>query len=182
MPDSANKGSFMQAYNAQIAVDATAQVIVAARLTQSSNDARQLVPMAEAIVANVGKLSETTTADAGYFSAEAVGHPSLQGTNLLVSPSRQKHGAEASPVSIEPSPSAAERMRHRVASEEGRALYEMRKAIVEPVFGQMKECRGLRSVLLRGFAAASAEFQIMALGHNLLKLFRYGPGLIPKPA
>ena len=58
----------------------------------------------------------------------------------------------------------------------------MRKAIVEPVFGQMKECRGLRRVLLRGFTAASAEFQIMALGHDLLKLFRYGPGLIPKPA
>ena len=86
------------------------------------------------------------------------------------------------PGSIEPTASSAERMRHRLASEEGRALYKMRKAIVEPVFGQMKECRGLRRVLLRGFTAASAEFQIMALGHDLLKLFRYGPGLIPKPA
>jgi len=67
MPDGANTGSFMQAYNAQIAVDGTAQVIVAARLTQSPNDARQLVPMAEAIVANMGRLTDTTTADAGYF-------------------------------------------------------------------------------------------------------------------
>lgn len=181
MPDGANKGSFMQAYNAQIAVDAEAQVIVAARLTQSANDARQLVPMAEAIIESVGKLSETTTADAGYFSAEAVGHPALRGTNLLVSPGRQKHGAEPPPGSPEPTASAAERMRYRVASEEGRALYKMRKAIVEPVFGQMKERRGLRGVLLRGFAAASAEFQLMALGHNLLKLFRYGPGFVPKP-
>jgi hypothetical protein len=184
MPDGANKGSFMQAYNAQIAVDGNAQVIVAARLTQSANDARQLVPMAEAIVANVGKLADTTTADAGYFSAEAVEHPSLQGTNLLVPPSRQKHGAEPAPGSKDPtaSASAAERMRYRVASEEGRALYKMRKAIVEPVFGQMKECRGLRRVLLRGFAAANAEFQIMALGHNVLKLFRYRPRLLPGPA
>ncbi len=125
---------------------------------------------------------ETTTGDAGYFSAEAVEHPSLQGTNLLVSPSRQKHGAAPSPGPLAPTASAAERMRHRVASEEGRSLYKMRKAIVGPVFGQMKECRGLRRVLLRGFIAASAEFQIMALGHNLLKLFRHGPRLIPKPA
>jgi hypothetical protein len=119
MPDGANKGSFIQAYNAQIAVDAKAQVIVAARLTQSANDARQLVPMAETIIANVGKLAETTTADAGYFSAEAVEHSSLQGTNLLVPPSRQKHGAEPAPGSTEITASAAERMR---------------KAIVEPVF------------------------------------------------
>jgi hypothetical protein len=179
MPDGANKGSFIQAYNAQIAVDAKAQVIVAARLTQSANDARQLVPMAETIIANVGKLAETTTADAGYFSAEAVEHSSLQGTNLLVPPSRQKHGAEPAPGSTEITASAAERMRCKVASEEGRALYKMRKAIVEPVFGQMKECRGLRRVILRGFAAASDEFQLMALGHNLLKLFRYRPRLLP---
>jgi hypothetical protein len=74
MPDGANKGSFMQGYNAQIAVDAEAQVIVAAELTQSPNDARQLVPMAQAIVENVGKLADTTSADAGYFSAEAFEH------------------------------------------------------------------------------------------------------------
>jgi len=73
-------------------------------------------------------------------------------------------------------------MRYRVASDEGRALYKMRKAIVEPVFGQMKENRGLRGVHLRGFEAASAEFQVMALGHNLLKLFRHGPRLAPRPA
>ena len=73
-------------------------------------------------------------------------------------------------------------MRHRLASEEGRALYKMRKAIVEPVFGQMKECRGFRRLLLRGLAPARAEFQLIALGHNLLKLLRYGPGLTPKPA
>lgn len=159
-----------------IAVDGAVQVVVAARLTQSTNDARQLVPMAEAIIANVGKLAETTSADAGYFSAEAIVHPVLRGTNLLVPPSRQKHGAGPSRGSSDPGASPAERMRYRVASVAGRALYKMRKAIVEPVFGQMKECRGFRRFLLRGFAAARAEFQIISLGHNLLKLFRYGPG------
>jgi hypothetical protein len=63
-------------------------------------------------------------------------------------------------------------MRHKLASVEAQALYKMRKAIVEPVFGQIKECRGFRRVLLRGLMAARAEFQIVALSHNLLKLFR----------
>lgn len=172
MPDGANKGAFMQAYNAQIAVDGQAQVIVAAELTQSANDARQLVPMAQAIVENVGKLAETTSADAGYFSAEAIEHPAVEGTNLLVPPSRQKHGALPDPGSAAPAASVAQRMRHKLASGEAQALYKMRKSIVEPVFGQIKEARGLRRLLLRGFAAARAEFLIIALSHNLLKLFR----------
>jgi len=63
-------------------------------------------------------------------------------------------------------------MRHKLASGQAQALYKMRKAIVEPVFGQIKKGRGLRRLLLRGLAAARAEFLIIALGHNLLKLFR----------
>ena len=181
MPDGANKGSFVQGYNAQIAVDDEAQVIVAAHLTQSPNDARQLVPMAYAIVENVGKLADTTSADAGYFSAEAVEHPALATTNLLVPPNRQKHGAEPAQGSADPTASAAQRMRHKLASPPAQALYKMRKAIVEPVFGQIKEARGFRRLLLRGFAAARAEFRLIALTHNLLKLFRSGrrPTLLP---
>jgi hypothetical protein len=174
MPDGANKGSFVQGYNAQIAVDAEAQVIVAAELTQSPNDARHLVPMAQAIVENVGKLADTTSADAGYFSSEAVEHPALEGTNLLVPPNRLKHGTEPAQGSAAPAASAADRMRYKLASTPGRGLYKMRKAIVEPVFGQIKEVRGLRRLLMRGFAAARAEFRIIAMSHNLLKLFRSG--------
>jgi transposase len=93
-------------------------------------------------------------------------------TNLLVPPSRQKHGALPDPGSAAPAASVAQRMRHKLASGEAQALYKMRKAIVEPVFGQIKEARGLRRLLLRGFAAAHAEFLLIALSHNLLKLFR----------
>jgi len=176
MPDGANKGSFVQGYNAQIAVDGAAQVIVAAELTQSPNDARQLVPMAQAIVENVGKLAETTSADAGYFSAEAVEEPALAATNLLVPPNRQKHGTEPDPGAADPGVSAAQRMRHKLASAPAQALYKMRKAIVEPVFGQIKEVRGFRRFLLRGLAAARAEFRLIALTHNLLKLFTTSRG------
>jgi transposase len=174
MPDGANKGAFVQAYNAQIAVDAEAQVIVAVEVTTRANDVRELVPMAQAIVANIGELAQTTSADAGYFSKDNVEHPVFSTTNLLVPPSRQKHGQEPAAGSNGAAASPADRMRHKLASDAGRALYKMRKAIVEPVFAQIKMVRGLRQFLLRGFAAARGEFALMALTHNLLKLFRSG--------
>jgi hypothetical protein len=172
MPDGANKGAFLQGYNAQIAVDGETQVIVAALVTQTPNDVQQLVPMADAITQNVGRLADTTSADAGYFSAQNIEHPALSKTNLLVPPDRQKHGSE--PIAEPPADGAsvAQRMRHKLSSVEGRALYKLRKAIVEPVFGQIKEVRGFRRFLLRGFTAARAEFNLIALTHNLLKLFR----------
>jgi transposase len=174
MPDGANKGAFLQGYNAQIAVDDEAQIIVAALVTQTPNDVQQLVPMAAEITSNVGRLADTTSADAGYFSAQNVEHPALSETNLLVPPDRQKHGtASAAPTpGVDASP--AQRMRHKLSSAEARALYKQRKAIVEPVFGQIKESRGFRRFLLRGLPAARAELALIATTHNLLKLFRSG--------
>lgn len=158
-------------------MDAEAQIIVAVDVTQAANDVRQLVPMAEAIIANVGELAETMTADAGYFSKENVEHPVFAETNLLVPPSRQKHHQAAPAGSDVPSASPADRMRAKLATAEGRALYKMRKAVVEPVFGQIKEARGIRQFVMRGLAAARAEFAFIALTHNLLKLFRSGTGV-----
>jgi hypothetical protein len=177
MPDGANKGAFLQGYNAQIAVDSAAQIIVAALVVQAPNDVQQLAPMAAAIVANVGQLATTTSADAGYFSAQNVTDPALKETSLLVPPNRQKHGCEPLEAALLGEPpgedaSAAERMRYKLSGVEGRALYKQRKAIVEPVFGQIKEVRGFRRLLLRGLTAARAEFNLIALTHNVLKLFR----------
>lgn len=174
MPDGANKGAFVQGYNAQIAVDDANQIILAALITQTSNDVRQLVPMAEEIRANVGDLATTTSADAGYFSAQNVEHPALANTNLLIPPERQRHGATPTLEPLADNATPAQRMRHKLSQPEGRAAYKMRKAIVEPVFGQIKEARGIRRLLLRGVEAARGEFNLIALTHNLLKLFRYG--------
>ena len=172
MPDGAHKGAFLQAYNAQIAVDGEAQIIVAAALTQQANDKQQLVPMAKQIVANVGRLADITTADAGYFSAENIQHPALAGTKLLVPPNREKSLLPT--IALTETSTPAEKMRWELSTLEGKNAYKMRKAIVEPVNGQFKSVRGLRGVSLRGFLAASCEFNFIALTHNLLKLFRYG--------
>jgi transposase len=192
MMDGATK-SFTQAYNVQAAVDSHAQIIVAAALTQEANDKKQLLPMLEQVARNLGRKPEQASADAGYFSAAAVTDPQVTGIELLVPPDRQKHtvASETQPAVADiqaqaaaqapsqsagagtpPAKSAAETMRDKLRTTAGRAVYKMRKAVVEPVFGQIKEVRGLRGFSMRGLEKVSAEWQIMCLTHNLLKLFR----------
>jgi transposase len=177
MKDGATK-SFEQAYNAQIVVDDTAQIIVATAVTQQGNDKRQLVPMLHKAHQNLKQAPEKASADSGYFSAEAVTDPSLTGTKLYVAVDRQKRGEQpAEPVvaiELAPDAPAVDRMKELLRSEEGRAVYKMRKAIVEPVFGQIKEARRFRRFSFRGLENVSAEWDIIAMTHNLLKLFRSG--------
>jgi transposase len=174
MKDSAT-GSFEQSYNAQIAVDDQAQIIVAASLTQEVNDKQQLVPMLTATKDNLGQLPETATADAGYFSAAAVTNESLSSVDLYVTPdSGKKTEAETesdATVSAEDQ-AVIEQMRAKLKTEAGRAVYKQRKLIVEPVFGQVKEARGFRRFSFRGLRKNQAEWALICLTHNLLKLFR----------
>ena len=177
MPDGAHKGSFVQAYNAQIAVDAEAQIIVAADITQDTNDKQQLVPMLEQVEQNAGAKPVAASADAGYSSTGQITDKRVDGIDLYVATDRNKHGAssESTAAKVEPTEdaSALEQMKQKLQSEAGRALYKMRKAIVEPVFGQIKECRGFRRFSLRGLESVRAEWKLVCLTHNLLKLFRF---------
>ena len=181
MKDGATKG-FEQAYNAQAVVDAEAQIIVAAAVTQEANDKKQLVPMVEEVKENLGKMPDKVSADAGYFSESNVTDKRLADVELYVPPDRQKHGAPLEEASG-PAPEGAdvaEKMRHKLKTPEGREVYKMRKAVVEPVFGQIKEARGFRRFSFRGLAKVAAEWDLICLTHNLLKLFR--AGAIPVPA
>jgi transposase len=175
MKDGATK-EFVQAYNAQAVVDSQAQVIVVAAVTQQVNDKQQLVPMLREVKAMTGQQPQQATADAGYFSEKSVTDPNLEGIDLLVPPNRQKHGQEVPCATGPPPPelSVIEQMRHKLRTPEGRAVYRMRKAVVEPVFGQIKECRGFRRFLLRGLTRVQAEWQMICATHNLLKLFHSG--------
>jgi transposase len=175
MKDGATK-EFVQGYNAQAAVDSQAQVIVAASVTQEANDKRQLVPMLQQVEVMTGSKPEQATADAGYFSEQSVGDAKLGGIDLLVAPDREKRGEEVAcgtgPAQAEVG--VAERMRQKLRTLEGRAVYKMRKAVVEPVFGQIKEARGFRKFLLRGLEKVQAEWKLICATHNLLKLFQSG--------
>jgi hypothetical protein len=178
MPDGANKGAFMQSYNAQAVVDAHAQIIVAADLTQQPNDKKQLGPMLELSKENLlGEVPQKASADAGYYSAEAIDDERLEGIDLYVPPDRQKHvqlpASETSAIA-DPSASPAVKMRNKLSTPDGKATYRMRKAIVEPVFGQIKEAMRFRRFSVRGLDDARSEWNIVCAMHNLLKLFRSG--------
>ena len=176
MPDGANKGSFVQGYNAQAAVDSQTQVIVAAELTQQANDSQQLIPMIQQVVANVGSTPIAVSADAGYWSAANVTDERVAGVDLHIATGRQGHG-EPEDTAFGPPPEGAsprETMAHKLGTEAGRSIYKMRKAIVEPVFGQIKERRGFRRFSFRGVGKVSLEWKLICLTGNILKLFRSG--------
>jgi transposase len=170
MKDGATKG-FVQGYNAQAAVDGHAQVIVACAVTQQAPDVGQFVPLLEAVVGNVGRAPAIVTADAGYFSEDNLTAPALAGVECYVPPERQKHGS-ASPPGPRPQHAVSETMRAKLRTAAGRATYALRKTIVEPVFGQIKEARRFRRFSLRGLHPVSGEWTLICLTHNLLKLWR----------
>jgi hypothetical protein len=82
MPDGANKGSFVQGYNAQITVDSALQVIVAAEVTQETNDKMQLIPMIAQMVMSLEQKPEKVSADTGYFSEANVSDESVKDVDL----------------------------------------------------------------------------------------------------
>lgn len=176
MRDGATK-SFEQSYNCQAAVDSQAQVIVAAQVTQQANDKQQVQPLVEQMKANLnGRIPTELSADAGYFSEDNVGY--LEGAKIdpYVATGRQKHGAKPSVAqeAVSDPLTPQERMAAKLQTPTGKEAYSKRKETVEPVFGQIKEARGLRRFLLRSLACVQAEWNLICTTHNLLKLFRSG--------
>ena len=182
-----NKG-FDYSFNAQAVVDGANQIIVAAEVSNQANDKQQAVPMARAALDNVkaAAIARPTaadgttvpipnTADAGYFSEEAIAELEKLGMDPHVATGRQKHHEGLVPAVAGKAASAAsvkEKMQFKLRSALGKLLYAARKHIVEPVFGQIKSARGIRRFLLRGLKKVSAEWQLICLTHNLLKIWR----------
>lgn len=177
MRDGATK-SFEQSYNCQAAVDNQAQIIVAAQVTQKANDKQQVKPLIEQMKTNLaGAKPRVVSADAGYFSEDNVKYLENEEIEPYLATGRQKHGMVESVVPRGRIPSSAtvqERMARKLRTKAGKREYSKRKETVEPVFGQIKEARGLRRFLLRGLEAVQAEWSLICTTHNLLKLFRSG--------
>lgn len=165
---------FVQGFNAQAAVDGAGQIIVAADVTAQPNDRAQLVPMLEQTQQNLTAKPVTLTADAGYWSEEMLAHESLGGIDVLVPPDAMSAIEAGRPLAANaPRSDRASQMRERLRSAPDRAVYAMRKAIVEPVFAYIKERRGFRRFSLRGLRKVRAEWALICLTHNLLKLYRH---------
>jgi transposase len=165
------RGCIVQGYNAQLAVDAEAHVIVAAEVTQQVLDRGQLLAMMESTVQNAGQRPEVVLADAGYWDTETVQRAICTGAHVLVSPDGAGAWNAGQPRQMAHNP-LAQSMRAELATEGGRALYRMRQAIVEPVIGYIKDVRGFRRFALRRLSRVRAEWRIICMTHNLLKLFR----------
>lgn len=170
---------FLQGYNAQAAVDAKAQIIVAHGLSDCSADSGQLAPMIQAIRANTGRNPAQFSADAGYCSDANLAALDKQKINAFIATGRQRHGQPAADGGA-PSPPASrvEKMRAKLRKDGFDSPYRLRKQTVEPVFGQIKHARGFRQFLLRGRAKVAAEWAMICTVHNLLKL----AGNRPAPA
>ena len=160
----------VQGYNAQLAVDGHAQIVVAAEVTQEVNDRQQLLPMAAAASAALGQPSQFLLADAGYWDTVSLLDPSLAPMTVLVSPDG-RGGTGGS--RLRPDHLVAVRMRGAIRSGVGKAIYRTRKTIVEPVIGHIKQQRGFRRFALRGLKKVQAEWKLICLTHNLLKLHRH---------
>jgi transposase len=176
MRDGATK-SFEQSYNCQAVVDSEAQVIVAAQVTQQANDKRQVKPLVEEMKANLGGCAPAElSADAGYFSEDNLGYLEDERIDAYVATGRQKRGAalREPPESVPEPVTPREKMAAKLQTARGKKVYSKRKETVEPVFGQIKEARGLRRFLLRGMSSVQAEWNLICTTHNLLKLFRSG--------
>jgi transposase len=162
---------FLQGYNAQAAVDAKAQVIVAHGLSDCSADSGSLVVMVDAVKANAGRNPDQFSADAGYCSDANLEALEARDIDAYVATGRQKHGAPApdggSPAS---EGSRVDRMRAKLRKDGFNSPYRLRKQTVEPVFGQIKAARGFRQFLLRGKAKVADEWALICTVHNLLKL------------
>jgi transposase len=163
------KDGYIQGYNAQAAVDGAAQIIVAHDLTASMSDQDQLVPLIDAVKDNLGRMPRQSSADAGYCSEANLAALAARGISAYLATGRAKHPADSKRNSAGPLTKA---MRDKLKRAGPRSRYRLRKQIVEPVFGQIKQGRGFRQFLLRGLDKVKAEWALICTAHNLTKLVR----------
>ena len=171
-------GGFEQAYNAQACVDHASRLIVENHLTQQPNDKQEVVPALAALNALPEELGEVKclTADNGYFSAANATDCEEAGCIPMLAVGRDPHHPSPEERFADPGPAPADttdavtRMRHRLKTPEGKAIYAKRKSTVEPVFGIIKSIMGFRQFMLRGLKAVQGEWTLVCIAYNLKRL------------
>jgi len=156
-------------------------LIVEQRVTQAATDNASLLPVVGAIERGCGEWPQKVSADSGFFSLENIAGLEAHGIEGYVPDSNlactlkgggrrrragRLHHAEQ------------RRMRQRLRTPEGRAIYQRRKAIIEPVFGVLKEQRGMRRFRLRGLAKVGIEMALAATAYNLTRLWSHGRAVV----
>jgi DDE family transposase len=178
-----NGNHFIQAYNAQAAVEVDSRLIVGQYVTNAPNDKHQLAAAVASVEKAAGAVSEVLV-DNGYLSQAGVEtvekdtNGEATGITVLAATRRQKHGRSVEdmekredPKTPEPGSPFMEGMDYRVNTQAGRSRYKLRQQTVEPVFGIIKEALGFRRFSMRGSAKATLEWTLVCLAYNLKRLF-----------
>lgn len=170
-------GGFEQAYNAQAGVDTASKLIVSVHVTQKTNDKQELTPTLENLAALPVELGKATdlVADSGYFSETNVAACEENGITPYIAAGRQSHNPSlmerfADPPPLPEDADSVARMKHRLKTPSGKAIYAQRKVTSEPVFGIIKAVMGFRSFLLRGFEAVKGEWNLVCMAYNIKRL------------
>jgi len=165
-------GEFLQGYNCQLLVDETHQIIVAQGVTNNAPDNGNFGAMVEKGTQNARESPEAVLADSGYWNEDAPDRADACGTEAYIATERQPHGKKTPTRSGAPPKEASthEQMSHKLQTREGLDRYARRKAIVEPVNGQIKEIGGFRRFGLRGYEKVRREWALVCTAHNLKKL------------
>jgi len=176
MPSS-DKG-FVQAYNAQAAVEVDTMIIVESHISQAPNDKQEMVPSLASLNTLPEKLGKVGTmlADAGYYSKDNVASCEQSDIDAFIPPNREKHNQPLTARFSDPEPlqenvDLIEKMRHKLKTVEGRQTYAQRKSTIEPVFGIIKHVLGFRQFFLRGLEAVSGEWTLVSIAWNIKRMF-----------
>ena len=164
------KDGFIQGFNAQAAVDATAQVIVAEMVSDQASDCPHLEALVEQITTNLAVAPAQVSADAGYCSEDNLVALETRNIDAYIATGRHKHGAAAPHARPAQPHSRVAAMAAKLGAAGHEGPYRLRKQVVEPVFGQIKQARGFRQFLRRGLVAVQSEWSLLCTVHNLLKL------------
>jgi transposase len=170
-------GGFEQTYNAQAAVDTESKLIVAAHITQQSNDKLELEPTLKSLTALPKQLGTVTEllADSGYFSETNVNACVDEEITPYIAVDRQSHNRSLWERFKEPPPlpddaDSVTTMKHRLKTKAGKAVYALRKVTSEPVFGIIKAVMGFRGFMLRGKESVSGEWDLACMAYNIKRM------------
>lgn len=163
------RDGFIAGYNGQIAVDAAHQIIVAQRLQTNPADYAALVPLIDQARAHLGRKPKQVSGDTGFATEANIAAMAERRIEAYLPPGRSKPGQSGGDRRLKDKPLMAA-MAKKLRRAGHRSRYRLRKQVVEPVFGQIKQARGFRQLLLRGLDKVQGEWALICTAHNLLKL------------
>jgi transposase len=151
------------------------QLIVEQRVTQETTDSAALLPMVAGVKQRCGEAPRQVSGDSGFFALEPLEVLEKQNVDAYVpDPNLARVLNRGGRLHHRAKHPVHRRMRRKLRSPLGRAIYGRRKALVEPIFGVLKEQRGMRQFRRRGLEKVAVELALAATAYNLTRLWTTG--------